>query len=84
MSEELKPCPCGGLPVEGSRNDPFRRGGMRTNGPEWRTIGCPKCLILFCEVDSPDRHPQRRREWLRQQWDAFASDNQTVSGEEGE
>lgn len=77
---ELKPCKCGGSPIFADRNDPFKRGGMRPNGPNWRTIACADCGLVLCEYDSPDRNPAKRREWLRYEWNRRA--NEKESGDE--
>ncbi len=46
---KLLPCPfCGGDAFISDRNRPLHHGGMGTNGPAWRTIGCQKCGYYMC------------------------------------
>lgn len=76
MTSELKPCPfCGGVCIEGNANNPYNIvGGQQTNGPCWRTLACVRCWYIFCENDSPHRHPTARKEWLLEKWNTRVID----------
>lgn len=77
MSEELKPCPfCGGEAVVGSRNSPFNNGGMRTNGPEWATVGCKKCCYYLCEAEDVFGRPPGRANKMFKLWNTRAVQNE--------